>query len=276
MKKLLALSLSATVLLLPQVSFAQEPTNQPTEQQIEQMLNSQENKVLFKAAEIKDEKEILEKAKKLSEEEIRENNISVTSDNIDEEVKLLDVYQLEQKLESVQTPDGATIETYAVNTVSNIGVAAADPNGTPSSTTEPDENSSRSVSANMTYYYYVYKDGPNNTTIWIKGNYFQVKFTKQDSQITGITSLKLGLFEGGNTYGGGRIAPDRKFEEPKANAVFGQDYKIYASNYGGFHYINTSDGISGTSGYFRAEFKRGIGSISWTGGIPKGSGYIPW
>ncbi|MEZ2657361.1 hypothetical protein [Aneurinibacillus aneurinilyticus] len=65
------------------------------------MLNSQENKVLFKAAEIKDEKEILEKAKKLSEEEIRENNISVTSDNIDEEVKLLDVYQLEQKLESV-------------------------------------------------------------------------------------------------------------------------------------------------------------------------------
>ncbi|MED4732443.1 hypothetical protein P9597_31050 [Aneurinibacillus migulanus] len=273
MKKLLALSLSTTVLLLPQVSFAQEPTNQPTEQQIEQMLNSKENKVLFKATEIKDEKEILEKAKKLSKEEIRENNISVTSDNIDEEVKLLDVYQLEQKLESVQTPDGATIETYAVNTVSNIGITA-DPNGTPSSTTEPDENSSSSVSANMTYYYYyVYKDG---TTIWIKGNHFQTKFTKLDNQITGIASLKLGLFEGGNTYGGGRIAPDRKYEEAKANAVFGQDYKIYASNYGGFHYINTSDGVSGTSGYFRAEFKRGIGTISWTGGITKGSGYIPW
>ncbi|WP_047153344.1 hypothetical protein [Aneurinibacillus tyrosinisolvens] len=278
MKKLLALSLAATMFLVPQVSFAEQTSDVQLDGEA---LVQKGSKVIFKADEIKDAKEILKKAKKLSKEEIKAEGMIAKSSNKDEKVKL-NVHRWEQKLEAIQNPDGSIVEKYAVNTIADIGTqsvsaAAAEPTGTYSNDPSSDIDSTSSVKTNMTYYYYIYKDGINNTTVWIKGHAFYASFTKLDSQVSGITQLTLSMYEQGNLYGGGRLGTDVIINNPIASPVFGTNYYINVNNYAPFHYVNTTDGISGNAGYFKATFKRGTsGTLSFTAGISKGAAAIPW
>lgn len=264
MKKIMAFGLATSMLLTPHFALADEPTNQESKQLPSfDILNQKDQKTIFKADEIKDEEVILSKATKLTPEEIKKEGISITSDDKNDKLDL-DVYRYNQKLHEVQNPDGSTISLNAQNTVTVIGDYR---------NTREDgvTDGTKSVSVNQTFYYYQYNQGGSS---YVKAHAFYATFAKLDSQVSGFTNLTLYLKEGGNHYEGSGLVPDRKVADAKVSPTFGTTYKTFEPTGAPFHYINISDNIGVSAGYFQATFKRGTGTWTFKDGILKGSGSI--
>ncbi|WP_027417277.1 hypothetical protein [Aneurinibacillus terranovensis] len=263
MKKLLVIGLTAATLLTPQLAFADGQANQPVQTEKAEVpslkvLDQKNQKVLFKEDQITDVDKILKKARKLTDDEIKKEGLEVISTNKDEKLKV-DAYRYDQKLQEVENSDGSRVSLYASNTIT--GIYTTD--------TRDRTDNTASVSVHEVYYYYYYTEAGS---AYVKGHAFYANFSKLDSQVSGFTNLTLHMQEGGNVYGGGRIAPDKVIDNPIVGPTFGVVYKIFEPDTQPFHYINITDNLSATSGWFKATLKRGTGTWIFTDGILQGNG----